>query len=89
MLGAPALGDESAASTIVGEEVERVVDSLFFADQYHPSRKGARNLSELCLESLLGVAENVLDIVKSSIDLMHLVPAQVTVLINIVYLSAH
>ena len=85
----PTLGNQSPASPVVREKVESVINSLLLANENHPGRKRLRDLGKLSLECLLGVAKDVLHIVKSSVDLVDLVPAQITVLIDIVHLGAH
>ena len=85
----PTLSNQRPASPVVREEVESVIDSLLLANENHPGRKRLRDLRELSLERLLSVAKDVLDIVKSGVDLVNLVPAQIAVLIDIVHLGAH
>ena len=73
---------------IVGEEVEGLVNSLLLLDDYHPRSQALGDLSELCIQSGLGIAENVAKISKASINFVDLVPAKVTVLVHAVKISA-
>jgi len=85
---APGFGDQRLALLVVGEAVEGLVDGLLLGDDDHPGSQAATDHGQLGVQGALGVGEDVGQVLKASVDLVHLVTAELTVLIDVVDVGA-
>ena len=81
---APSLSNQGLACRVVAEAVESLVHSLLLLGDDHPGGKRATDLVELSIQSALGVAQDVRQILKARVDLVDLVSAQFAVLVDVV-----
>lgn len=80
----PSLRDQCLSRLVIGEFVQCVIDSLLLLDNDHPSSERASDLRELGIKGVLGVTQDIVDIVQTGVDLMDLVSPKLAVLIDVV-----